>query len=77
MTAWYTGTVDLQGAEQGQLITHKEALMYRTAQDAPIVPTWHFGPIVVDRPAAARRYPPTFHSAPDLPAVADKNMRTV
>ncbi|MBS3892436.1 sugar dehydrogenase complex small subunit [Serratia marcescens] len=72
VTAWYTGTVDPSSAEQGQLISYKEALMYRTVQDALIVPTWcNFGPLWwTDLPPGVTRQPSI--PATDLPAVADK-----
>ncbi|MTD08533.1 dehydrogenase [Serratia sp. YC16] len=69
VTAWYTGTVDPSNAEHGQLIAYKEALMYRTVQDALIVPTWcNFGPLWwTGLPPGVTRQPSI--PATDLPAL--------
>lgn len=69
VTAWYTGTVDPSNAEHGQLIAYKEALMYRTVQDALIVPTWcNFGPLWwTCLPPGVTRQPAI--PATDLPAL--------
>lgn len=69
VTAWYTGTVDPSNAENGQLIAYKEALMYRTVQDALIVPTWcNFGPLWwTGLPPGVTRQPSI--PATDLPAL--------
>lgn len=69
VTAWYTGTVDPSNAEHGQLIAYKEALMYRTVQDALIVPTWcNFGPLWwTGLPPGVTRQPAI--PATDLPAL--------
>lgn len=69
VTAWYTGTVEPSNAEHGQLIAYKEALMYRTVQDALIVPTWcNFGPLWwTGLPPGVTRQPSI--PATDLPAL--------
>jgi len=63
VTAWYTGTVDPNNVEHSQLIAYKDALMYRTVQDALITPTWcTFGPLWWTD------LPPGVHRQPSIPA---------
>ncbi|ELN2738244.1 sugar dehydrogenase complex small subunit [Pluralibacter gergoviae] len=73
VTAWYTGTVDPASVDNSQLVAYKEALMYRTVQDALIVPTWcTFGPLWwTDLPPGVTRQPSV--PAIDLPAVLATN----
>ncbi|GAB80808.1 sorbitol dehydrogenase family protein [Shimwellia blattae] len=73
VTAWYTGTVAVEGSGHTELVSYKDALMYKTTRDALIVPTWcTYGPMWwLGLPPGVTREPTV--PATDLPQAQGNN----